>query len=256
YRVAMGGDFITVERYDRSSGWMPYVEKAACFGDGFESDDGVLRFREKGSRRYLLIETPSETMVIGQKVDFEETPRLHEKWRNRTGKTYLACNMHPGDYQPAGGLIIEQFEGSGILLFHCSPYYTVPVITRNDNETEHILDAPGYPGSHNTFTPFALERDGRELIYSCGFEYVDSDILEFLKNGRIVSDKPYRNLVYKITAEKKLQIAKSRSVRVMMLNNDLSIHYDELFHQNMPLTCDGYIVFAGVEPLDISVRLE
>ncbi|MGG4498771.1 serine hydrolase domain-containing protein [Brevibacillus reuszeri] len=256
YRVATGRDFITLERYERCSGWIPYVEKAAYFGDGFVCDDGVLRFLEKGSRCYLLIETTSETMVIGQKVDLEEIPGLHAKWRNRAGKTYLACNMHPGDYQPAGGLIIEQFDGSGLLLFHCNSDYTVPVITQNDNETVLILDAPGYPGSHNTFAPFALERDGRELIYNGGFEYVDSDILEFLKNGRIVSDKPCRNLVYKITAEKKLQIAKSRSVRVMMLKNDLSIHYDELFHQNMPLTCDGYIVFAGVEPLDISVRLE
>ncbi|MET3288606.1 UNVERIFIED_CONTAM: CubicO group peptidase (beta-lactamase class C family) [Brevibacillus sp. OAP136] len=256
YRVATGGDFITVERYKRCSGWMPYIEKAACVGDGFVCDDGVLRFREQGSRCYLLIETASETMVIGQKVNLEEIPGLHAKWVNRTGKTYLACNMHPGDYLPAGGLIIEQFEGSGLLLFHGSPDYTVPVITQNDNETGHILDAPGYPGSHNIFAPFALERNGRELIYSGGFEYVDSDILEFLKNGRIVSDKPCKNLVYKIIAGKKLQIAKSRSVRVMMMNNDLSIHFDELFHQNMPLTCDGYIVFAGVEPLDISVSLE
>lgn len=256
YRISTNRDSISLDRYEHCSGWAPYVEKAGYNGDGFACDKGVIQLKTKGNKDYLLMETDSETLVIGQKIDLEALPELYGAWKNRVGKTYLACDMHPGDYQPAGGMTIEQFEGSGLLLFHKTTQEAVPVITRNNDETESILDAPGYPGSQNIFAPYAFARDGRAYIYGGDFEYVDADTLAFLKDGRIVLQTPCRNMIYRINAGKKIRIMKSSSVRTMMLKRDLSVYYDELFQKDMPLTCEGYLVFAGNQPSEIIVAME
>lgn len=254
YRALVGAQTTTVERYEHRSGWLPYAVVPRDTGIG-SVGDGALRFREEGAARYLLLDAPSETMVIGQQIDLAAIPALHGKWNERVGKPYLACNMHPGDYQPVGGFVIERWENSGILLFRHGPSCALPVFTRNSMETEYLLDAPGYPGSQNTFAPYVFEKDGGERIYSSGFVFVGADTLDMLEEGRVQSDRPCLNRLYKITAGKRLAVA-ADAVRIMMFDMELRVHCDTLLGGEMPLTCDGYIVFAAAEPMDIAVKLE
>ena len=256
-RVSFDADSVIIQRRDlNGNGWNDYLKGGNFDGQRFLSGARSLTFEEHRNKIYFI--TGTERYAQAQKCD--SFPSLNKAWKNRIDKKYIICNVNPYEifFSDLGAaLTIRELEQQGILSFIYKGGrvpYSIPAIPAGDYETGMFLDAPG-SGSRDIFAPFIFKENGVEYLYSCGFTYVDSVYLKSLQTGKIVSEKGEQNRVYSITAGSKLNIDIPNGVRVIMLNSDLSFYYDSISKQELPATCNGYILFINEGSMDISVEV-
>jgi len=236
--------------------WNDHLKGNDFDGQRFFSGERSFAFEEHRGSMYFILEVLPERYPMAQKRD--SFPPLNKAWKNRLGKKYLVCDANPTEYyftDLGTALTISESGQEGVLCFINKggrKSRSIAAISAGEQETAMFLDIPGH-GSRDGFAPFIFEEDGIEYLYSCGFTYVDSAYLKSLQTGQVISEKAEQNRIYSVTAGNKLNIDIPAGVRVVMLNSDLSLYYDSISGQELPITCDGFIMFINESSMVFSV---
>lgn len=258
-RVSFDADSVSIQSRDlNGDGWNDHLRSGDFDGQRFFSGARSFAFEEYRGSMYYVKEILPERYPMAQKRD--NFSPLNNAWKSRIGKKYLICDANPTEFfltDLGTALTIREFEQEGVLCFinkGGKRPRSIPAIPAGERETDMFLDAPGF-GSRDGFAPFIYEEDGIKYLYSCGFTYVDSAYLKSLQTGQVISEKGEQNRIYSVTAGNKLNIDIPTGVRVIMLNSDLSLYYDSVSGQELPETCNGYILFINECPMDVSVEI-
>lgn len=259
---------LCILRYEGSGKWADFPEMPPMqwSGERFFSEANHAIFETQNSTDYILSRVRADEPFAQKNGTY---PEMSNGWKARLNKKYIVCNISPSEGAPSMlGITIEKAADDGVILFRYSDnpraavrpfalgrHKAIPAVSAGDDDTDMFLNLP-YFASRDIYAPFITRKDGVEYLHNIGYLYVDGDSLPTLKTGIVSSPKAEENAVYRIKAGDRLIFKKPDGVNVYMLDENLSLVYASVMPMEMPLTCDGYILFANGSPMKFDIEVQ
>lgn len=270
FKAEVNEERLSILRYSGNDSWvpLPMLSSMQWNGEKFFSEKNYALFESRQTSDYIFTKLREDTILAQKNANY---PAMSRGWKNRLNKKYIACNVPASDLAAAMylGVTIDQVTDDGVIQFvfgaqpfstpnpfgiPANQYNSLPAVSSGDDDTDMFLNAPG-DCSRNLYAPYAFRQGGVEYLRISGYVYISADSVPDLKSGLVSSPKAEQNVVFRTRPGDRLVFDKPDQVVVFLLDENLSIVYSSLIPGEMPLTSNGYILFANDIPFEMNIAV-